>query len=163
MTIKIGEFKLRFRSYVFLEYILDLYGNESSITFLRNRKACVSESMEKFLLLIQWTQAIILNKEEAMQEYSWKLIREYLQFVLNIVQSSLDKETVNLVNHYIEHDEYEMAYEGLFIEIIKLEEIPNIDLLKSKKIGELLKLNEETVFDFEFWGKFERYIKANTP
>lgn len=84
-----------------------------------------------------------------------------MQIILKTVHSKLDKEAIDFVQHYIEHDEYEMAFEGLFIEIMKLEEIPKIDLFKSKEIGKSLKMNEESVFDFDFWNKFDNYVKEN--
>ena len=74
-----------------------------------------------------------------MQEDNWKYIKEFIQRILKSVQLKLDKESVDSVNHYINHDEYEMAFEGLFLEIMKLDKIPKIDLMESKEVGELLK------------------------
>lgn len=96
-----------------------------------------------------------------MQQDNWKYIREFIQSILKTVQPKLDKETVDSVNHYIDHDEYEMAFEGLFLEIMKLNKAPKIDLLKVKEVGELLKLHEESIFDFEFWKKLEEYINKH--
>lgn len=96
-----------------------------------------------------------------MEKEIWEYIKKFIQSVLTIVQSSLNEEAIKSVNHYLEHDEYEMAFEGLFIEIMALKEIPKINLLKSKEVGELLNLNKETIFDFEFWNNFENYIKRN--
>ncbi len=58
--------------------------------------------------------------------------------------------TEKSVRHYINYDEYEMAFEGLFIELMSLNEKLNIDYSESYKIALLLKLNEETVFDANF-------------
>ena len=94
-----------------------------------------------------------------MKNDIYKDIKEYILLTLEIVESKLDSESIDYINHYINHDEYEMAFEGLFLEIMKLEEIPKIDFLKSKKIGELLKLNEESIFDIDFWYKFKNYLE----
>jgi hypothetical protein len=91
-----------------------------------------------------------------------KNIKEFIQLVLKLVESKLDNESIDYVNHYINHDEYEMAFEGLFLEIMKFEKIPEIDFLKSKEIGELLKLDEESVFDFDFWNKFKYYLETTS-
>jgi len=96
-----------------------------------------------------------------MQDENWRYVEEYIRNLLSLVQSKLGEESVESVNHYLNHDEYEMAFEGLFLEIMKLEEIPKVDLTESKKVGKFLKLNEESVFDFEFWEKFEIYVKQN--
>lgn len=96
-----------------------------------------------------------------MRNDTWKYIKEFIQSILKTVNSKLDKESIDSVNHYVDHDEYEMAFEGLFLEIMKLEEIPKIDMLKSKEVAELLKLNEESVFDFDFWNRFNDFIKRN--
>jgi hypothetical protein len=116
----------------------------------------------KYLQLIQQIQhQTLLIKSKAMQEDNWKYIKEFIQMTLESIQLKLDKESIDFVSHYINHDEYEMAFEGLFIEIMKLAKAPKIDFIESKKVGELLKLDEESVFDFEFWEKFEEYIKRN--
>jgi len=73
----------------------------------------------------------------------------------------LDEDTVDAVRHYVIHDEYEMAFEGLFIEIMNLIKVPGIDFQKSREIALLLKLDKETVFDHNFWGKFDKYIRKN--
>lgn len=78
------------------------------------------------------------------------------------VRSKLDAKSIKFVEHYIKHAEYEMAFEGLFIEIMKIEDVPKIDLIKSRKVAKLLKLDEESVFDDGFWNKFEQYILENS-
>lgn len=97
-----------------------------------------------------------------MENETWKYIKEFIQFILKTVNLKLDKKSIDSVNHYVDHDEYEMAFEGLFLEIMQLKEILEIDWQKSKEVGKLLKLDEESVFDFDFWNKFEDYIKRNS-
>jgi len=45
---------------------------------------------------------------------------------------------------------------------MKIEDVPKIDLIKSRKVAKLLKLDEESVFDDGFWNKFEQYILENS-
>ena len=92
-----------------------------------------------------------------MEKDNWEYIKSFIQTLL--LEVKLDRESIEAINHYLEHDEYEMAFEGLFIEIMKLEEVPKIDFVESMKVGRKLKLNEESIFDFEFWKKFETFIK----
>jgi hypothetical protein len=58
------------------------------------------------------------------------------------------------------YGEYEMSFEGLFIEIMNLATIPPIDFTKALKVARLLKLDEESVFDSDFLIKFEKYISS---
>jgi len=97
-----------------------------------------------------------------MQDENWKYTKEYIQHILSLVQPKLNNDSFESVNHYLKYDEYEMAFEGLFLEIMKMQEIPKIDFYKSREIGEFLKLNEESVFDFEFWEKFENFLAINS-
>jgi hypothetical protein len=86
-----------------------------------------------------------------------KKISEFIKSTLNQLDKTLDEESINSVNHYLDHNEYEMAFEGLFIEIMQLQSIPQIDLIKAREIAEDLNLNNESVFDFSFWNKFELF------
>jgi len=91
----------------------------------------------------------------------WNQIDKFIRYALVQVESFLEPEVINSVKHFLDHAEFEMAFEGLFIEIMKLDAIPKIDMVQSKKVAEQLRLNEETIFDFKFWNKFERYISVN--
>lgn len=82
-------------------------------------------------------------------------IERFIEDMLFLVQADLDTTSVTAIRHYLHHAEYEMAFEGLFIEIMTLEEIPQIDLIKTKEVARLLNLHEETVFERDFWKKFE--------
>lgn len=103
----------------------------------------------------------ISYKLELMDKEVWIYTREFIQSTLALVQFDLDKESIDAINHYLRYDEYEMAFEGLFIEIMSLETIPAVDIARSKEVGQLLKLNEESVFDSNFWRNFEDYVKKS--
>lgn len=71
----------------------------------------------------------------------------------------LDEKTANEIMHFYMHDEYEMALEGLLIEMIKINKHP--EKISRDKIIELVEnyqLNIESVFDYNFWGKFLEWV-----
>lgn len=82
----------------------------------------------------------------------------FLTDTLNIVKDQLDDESIEAVTHYLSHDEPEMAFEGLFLEIMNLDSHIDLDWERCKSVGMELNLHEESVFDFGFWSKFESFI-----
>lgn len=71
----------------------------------------------------------------------------------------LDKESIDEVMHFYRHGEYEMALEGLIIEMIKMEKYPKNHTTDS--INNLVlyyHLDIESVFDYYFWEKYEKWI-----
>jgi hypothetical protein len=97
-----------------------------------------------------------------MEKEIWTYIEKFIKSSLSTVQSELDSETVDSVNHYLDNAEYEMAFEGLFIEIMKLRnKYSVIELSEVEKVGRLLKLHEHSTFDDMFWDKLESYLKEN--
>lgn len=87
--------------------------------------------------------------------------RSFTLHVLDSVKPIIDPDIIDFTYHYINHDEYEMAFEGLFLEIIKHKNIPSLNIKKCQEIAVFLKLNQETVYDMEFWSKFENFCKEN--
>ncbi|MCF6344885.1 MAG: hypothetical protein L3J00_00270 [Thiomicrorhabdus sp.] len=84
-----------------------------------------------------------------------------LQILLDKYSEQLDIETVEAVQHYIDHNEYEMAYEGLFIELMNLDQKPkNIDFDMYTDLGKGLKIDVESVFDSDFWKKYIQYSSS---
>ena len=94
-----------------------------------------------------------------MDEIPYTYIENYIRSVLLLVQSQLASDSVNSINHYLTNEEFEMAFEGLFIEVMKLPHVPKLDFSESRRVGELLKLDQDTVFDEDFWNKFRNYIR----
>jgi hypothetical protein len=85
-------------------------------------------------------------------------IEDFILNTLQTVRAEFNDESINGVEHYVVHAEYEMAFEILFIEIMKLHKYPLIDFQRSWEAGLSLKLNKESVFDPFFWDKFKSYI-----
>lgn len=71
----------------------------------------------------------------------------------------IDQEARNSISHFLAYDEYEMAYEGLLIEMINSGYMPSRDEAEEYlKIGRALGLDKESVFDPQFWRKLESYL-----
>jgi hypothetical protein len=87
----------------------------------------------------------------------WSHIEGYIENILVLAKDRLEQDAVDSVEHYLAHAEYEMAFELLFLELFKLRELPSIDLKDCIRIAEQLKLNEETVYDVEFWEKLNQF------
>lgn len=94
-----------------------------------------------------------------MDEAHYAYIESYIRSVMFLVQSELASDTAHTIHHYLAHSEFEMAFEGLFIEVMQLPYVPKLDFSESRKVGELLELDQETVFDVDFWNKFRNYIR----
>jgi hypothetical protein len=91
----------------------------------------------------------------------WFYINDFIRKELDAAAPLLDPKTMTAVLHYLNHDEYEMAFEGLFIDIMQLKQRPNIDFEECLSVAKLLRLDQETVFDMHFWEKFEVYILSS--
>lgn len=75
----------------------------------------------------------------------------------------LSNEDIKEVEHYFNHSEYEMAFEGLFIELIKLGKYPKgFNFLEWKALGEQFNLDKEFVFDETIWKKFLVWGKTHS-
>jgi hypothetical protein len=82
----------------------------------------------------------------------------FIKQTLRNVGSYLDAQTIEAVEHYLENAEYEMAFEGLYIEIMANPSLCAMTHLnKSKDVGLLLKLDKHTAFDPNFWSNFMKY------
>jgi len=85
----------------------------------------------------------------------WNDVLTQVNNILSTCKPYLSDETITAVRHYLDHDEYEMAVEGLFIDIMQLTVIP--DSLSSKMCIDLAKsvdLDKEVVFLNDFWEIF---------
>jgi hypothetical protein len=84
----------------------------------------------------------------------------FIKEVLSIVTTDLDKDLIFFVDHYLYHGEYEMAFEGLLLAIMKLDTIPPIDWRRSTEMAKKLNLNKESIYDEDFWSRFSTYIEG---
>jgi hypothetical protein len=88
-----------------------------------------------------------------MSDYT-KSINMLTSMIENI-NGIVNKSDLEFVTHYIDHGEYEMAFEALCLLLIERKKYPlGFNFKKTKEIAIFLKLNIETVYDDEFWKKF---------
>ena len=89
-----------------------------------------------------------------MEELNYLTIKKYIEKILQLVENNIGKELANFIKHYIAYDEYEMAFEILFIEIMKMKKKPKLDCEMNIRIGKQLGLDKESIYDDNFWCKF---------
>jgi len=86
--------------------------------------------------------------------------QQKIESLLDQCAGILCSEAVGEVRHYLEHDEPEMAFEGLFIELMQVGKIPEpVNKVCCIKLGEYLNLDAESVLDDDFWMKFNQFLK----
>jgi hypothetical protein len=88
----------------------------------------------------------------------WSVVEKRLQDLLIRYSDEIDDESKEAVQHYLDHSEYEMAFEGLFIELMKLKvSLGNEESCGFIELGKKLDLDKESVFDGDFWNNFTEY------
>jgi hypothetical protein len=71
-------------------------------------------------------------------------------------------EGIEEIEHFFNHSEYEMAFEGLLIELITVSKYPKgFSFSDWKMLGEHYQLDKETVFDAYIWAKFMKWGKSH--
>ena len=75
-----------------------------------------------------------------------------LRAILEKCSALLGDESTGAVEHYLDHDEYEMALEGLIIDLLAAGRLPS-DLKWSDLValGYRLNLDKESTFDPSAW------------
>ena len=67
----------------------------------------------------------------------------------------ISQETIDAVHSYSDYGEYEMAVEGLLIDIMQMIPFPkSIRINDCVELAQRCHLDKETVFTQDFWGKF---------
>ncbi len=78
--------------------------------------------------------------------------------LLDMITDSIqyfDEETIMEIMHFYRHDEYEMALEGLIIELMKIQKYPpHFSYEEINKLVLHYHLNVESVFEYNFWEKY---------
>lgn len=95
------------------------------------------------------------------RKIDWNKVKNYIEEILRIYCNLLSSECIEAVHHYLDHDEFEMAFEGLFLDLMKIGQIPQlIDSKECIDVAKTLKLDRESVFDADFWKKFLEFIES---
>lgn len=69
------------------------------------------------------------------------------------------EKTIMHVEHYLKYSEYEMAFEILFLGIMDSGQFPKIDFINGLEVAKFLKLDQESVYDVNFWSKFKVFMQ----
>lgn len=87
-------------------------------------------------------------------------MEDKLKILIEKCVAILDTESIDEVWHFYQHGEYEMALEGLLIELTSVGKYPsNYDF---NQLGELVSyydLKNEAVFDANIWEKYISWRK----
>jgi len=76
----------------------------------------------------------------------------------------LGGDAVKEAAHFLNHGEYEMAFEGLVLELIAVGLAPSsFDANAWVSLGRELGLEQESVLDGEFWQKFQTWKDRVAP
>lgn len=79
-------------------------------------------------------------------------------------KSLLEDGAIIEIVHYYEHGEYEMAFEGLLIELIKAHKYPEqFNFTEWKSIVKCCNIHQDFVFDSEIWSKFLKWGCSKQP
>lgn len=80
--------------------------------------------------------------------------------LIKISAQYLDDSAYREIEHYLKHDEYEMAFEGLIIELIKNKIQPDsFDFINWKEIAVFYNLDKCSVFLINFWNEFVEWVE----
>ncbi|SFA99508.1 MULTISPECIES: hypothetical protein [unclassified Bacillus (in: firmicutes)] len=86
---------------------------------------------------------------------------EQLEHYIISSKELLTIEDIKELEHFFNHREYEMAFEGLIIELTNIDKYPNnFSFSHWKSLGKHFKLDKETVFDEYIWEKFMKWGKS---
>ncbi|MET3696516.1 hypothetical protein SAMN05877753_103237 [Bacillus oleivorans] len=73
----------------------------------------------------------------------------------------IGNEGVKEIEHFFNHREYEMAFEGLLIELTTIGKYPKVfNFSDWKMLGERYHLDKEAVFAVDIWEKFIEWGKS---
>ncbi|MEJ1118910.1 hypothetical protein V9K92_10585 [Phyllobacterium sp. CCNWLW109] len=88
---------------------------------------------------------------------NFQLIDRFVRSTVS--QANLDAESIKAIVLYLDNREYEMAFEGLFLELISSGKTLKLNTNECMTIALQLKLDKASVFDHQFWSKFEKYLQ----
>ena len=94
-------------------------------------------------------------------EPDWVLVVAFINKTLKDATGLLNGINQEAVRHYVFYSEYEMAFEVLFLEIMKFPKIDFFDCDKALEFASLLKLNTDTVYDDCFFDKLVDYCTTD--
>nr|WP_299498406.1 hypothetical protein [uncultured Rhizobium sp.] len=95
------------------------------------------------------------------KQYDWSELVSYLQEEIDANKGIIPADGLRWVQHYLDHDEYSMAFEYLYLALMDIE---GSRFTKGKQraveIALFLNLNDqnECMIDADFWQKFQNSL-----
>jgi hypothetical protein len=86
------------------------------------------------------------------RDQDFQTICRDINSLLQQYASLLTSDAIANVQHYVDHDEYEMAFEGLCLELLD-RDFEGVDWDKCRDIARALDLDQESFFDPSFWDR----------
>jgi len=84
----------------------------------------------------------------------WSDVEVLIRDLLEMARGHLSQSTVEAVEHYLAHAEYEMALEGLLLEIMEVRPKGHpVDWSAYEGIAHRLGLDMDSTFDGAFWDR----------
>jgi hypothetical protein len=88
-----------------------------------------------------------------MAQENWTEIVAAIGELMATYKAHLARDGIEAVEHYLAHDEYELALEGLCLELLKSPALQRNDLLKCVELAKRLGLDREGILDADIWSK----------
>lgn len=89
---------------------------------------------------------------------NFKEVAEFLRQKIEQYSSILPPEDLGKINNFLVHDEYEMAFEGLVLELLRLRAEPDeAERAEWLRHAESLGLKDDPTFDSDFWQKMQQW------
>jgi hypothetical protein len=93
-----------------------------------------------------------------LEEKSWQETSNRIRALLTGYRMSLPNSTVEAVEHYLNHDEYEMAPEGLCIDLMEQSDDQEVDWAECVDLCQSMGLHKESSFDPTFWARLVKRL-----
>ncbi len=107
------------------------------------------------------SRAIGRIPEENIDSTDWFEVKEFIEGILNSNRNLLTDETFDEVKGYLDNDEYEMAFEYLFLKLMEIDAEPNIhDKERIIDIARNLHPDEKWIFDEHFIEKLFAFVET---
>lgn len=99
-----------------------------------------------------------------MQDQPLPALHYRVADAVEVSRPVLGSTALEEVDHYLRHDEPEMAFEGLLIELTRRDEVPPcFDRVDWACLGRQCGVIEAGVFEPDIWCRFEAWSRRHQP